>query len=150
MKNYCRVFTTLLYITNKEGKIIYFNPLLSQKTNFLEEELYALYIHQLYSEELAFDVKKILDHNEQEIRLLYPLMTSNKEMIPAETIVSKVVWSGRNMLLWSIRDLKERKKVEEKLALSRKRTEEVNIAKTAFLTNLSFALRNSAELNFKA
>ncbi len=138
-------FHDMIVITNKEGKIIYFNWLLLEKTGYLEEEVYSLYIQQLYPEELSFEIKKILNetkNNEKQSHfLLYPLLSSNKEIIPAETIVSKVVWSDRNMLLWSIRDLKCRKQAEEEISLARKRAEEASLAKTAFLTNLSYATR---------
>ncbi|MCX7862207.1 MAG: response regulator [Bacteroidales bacterium] len=139
-------FRDIIVITNKEGKIIYFNSLLPEKTGFLEDELNGLYIYQLFPDELAFDVKKILlekniSFHTGENFLLYPLLSANKEIIPAETIVSRVLWSGKNMLLWSIRDLKDRKLAEEEIAIARKKAEEANQAKTAFLTNLSFALR---------
>lgn len=143
LENLLQSFHDIIVITNKDGKIIYFNSLLSEKTGFIEDELYNLDIHQLFPDELAFDVKKILeDKNDTKSKLLlFPLLNSNKEFIPAETIVSKVMWSGRSMLLWSIRDLKERKQAEEEIALARKKAEDENRAKTAFLTNLSFALR---------
>lgn len=143
LENLLQSFHDIIVITNKDGKIIYFNSLLPEKTGFIEDELYNLDIHQLFPEELAFDVKKILDdkNNTKSSLLLFPLLSSNKELIPAETIVSKVLWSGRSMLLWSIRDLKERKQAEEEIALARKKAEDENKAKTAFLTNLSFALR---------
>ncbi len=143
LENLLQSFHDIIVITNKDGKIIYFNSLLPEKTGFIEDELYHLDIHQLFPDELAFDVKKILeDKNETKSNLLlYPLLSSNKELIPAETIVSKVMWSGSSMLLWSIRDLKERKQAEEAIAIAYKRAEDENKAKTAFLTNLSFALR---------
>jgi hypothetical protein len=145
LENLLQSFHDIIIITNKEGKIIYYNWLLSQKTGYLEEELYSLYIQQLFPEELSFEIKKILNETnnteKQSHILLYPLLSSNKELIPAETIVSKVVWSGRNMLLWSIRDLKYRKQAEKEINIMRKKAEEASLAKTAFLTNLSFALR---------
>jgi hypothetical protein len=133
----------ILIITNKEGKIIYFNQLLCQKSGYLEEELYALSIHQLFPDELAFDIKNIMSelNTVSSSIILFPIITSNKDVIPAETVISKVLWSGKQMLLWSIRDLKERKEAQEAIAIAKKKAENANEAKTAFLTNLSYTLR---------
>lgn len=133
----------VLLITNIEGKIIYFNQLLCAKSGYLEEELYNVEISQLFPEELAFDVKKLLTemHNKESHIILFPIVNSNHEIIPAETIVSKVVWNGRNMFLWNIRDLKDRKDAQEAIAIEKKKAELANNAKTAFLTNLSYSLR---------
>lgn len=133
----------ILLITNKEGKIIYFNQLLCAKTGYLEEELYTLEISQLFPEELAFDIKKLLNEmrNKESQMILFPIISSNHEIIPAETIVSKVVWNSKNMFLWNIRDLKYRKDAQEAIAIEKKKAELANNAKTAFLTNLSYSLR---------
>lgn len=133
----------ILLITNKEGRIIYFNQLLCSKTGYLEEELYAIEINQLFPEELAFDIKKLLNEmrNKESKIILFPIINSNHEIIPAETIVSKVVWNSKNMFLWNIRDLKDRKDAQEAIAIEKKKAEYANNAKTAFLTNLSYSLR---------
>ncbi|NSW45531.1 MAG: response regulator [Bacteroidales bacterium] len=133
----------ILIITNKDGKIIYFNQLLPSKTGYLDEELYTLEISQLFPDELAFDIKKLLNEiiSKESKLILYPLLNSNREIIPAESIVSKVVWNGRNMFLWNIRDLKDRKEAQEAIAIEKKKAEIANNAKTAFLTNLSYSLR---------
>jgi len=133
----------ILIITNKDGKIIYFNQLLPIKTGYLDEELYTLEISQLFPDELAFDIKKLLNEiiAKESKLILYPLLNSNREIIPAESIVSKVVWNGRNMFLWNIRDLKDRKEAQEAIAIEKKKAEIANNAKTAFLTNLSYSLR---------
>ncbi len=133
----------ILIITNKDGKIIYFNHLLCQKTGYLEEEVYTLSIYQLFPEELSFDIKNLINemNDTSTSRVLFPIITSNKEVVPAETVISKVLWSGKQMLLWSIRDLKERKEAQETIAIAKRKAENANEAKTAFLTNLSYILR---------
>ena len=133
----------MLLITNKEGKIIYFNQLLCAKSGYLEEELYNVEISQLFPDELAFDIKKLLTemHNKESQMVLFPFVNSNHEIIPAETIVSKVIWHDKNMFLWNIRDLKDRKEAQEAIAIEKKKAELANYAKTAFLTNLSYSLR---------
>lgn len=145
-ENFERIFQNMhdiLIITNKDGRIIYFNQNLSQKTGYLEEELYTLEIHQLFPEELAFDIKKIVTEisSKDNQLLLFPIINSNKEIIPAETIVSNILWNGRKMFLWNIRDLKDRKDAQEAIAIAKKKAENANNAKTSFLTNLSYSLR---------
>jgi PAS domain S-box-containing protein len=138
-------FHDIIVITDKEGKIIYSNSIISEKTGYLEEEICSMNIYKLFHEDVYNEINIIIDDlfnsDQQSKILLFPLINSNGEFIPAETIVTKTTWLDKNVLLWSIRDLKERKQAEEEIAIAKKKAEEANIAKTNFIKNLSFALR---------
>lgn len=133
----------ILLITNTDGIIIYFNTTLCNKTGYLEDEIYQLNIIHFFPEELAFDIKNLMNTlqiNESKL-LLFPILNSRKEIIPCETIVSKNLWNDQTIISWNIRDLKDRQEAQEQILKAKQNAEIANEAKTKFLTNLSFSLR---------
>lgn len=133
----------ILLIINTEGRIIHFNPVACEKLGYTEDELGNKNLNQLHPSELSFDIKNIL---EKAIKVnntlsLFPYITANNEIIPAETKFSHGKWNNKEMLFLVVRDLRERKMAQEELTLARKKAEEANKAKTVFLANMSHAFR---------
>ena len=133
----------MLFIINTEGRIIHFNPIVSKKLGYTDEELSYLFLSQLHPTELSFDIKNILEKaiKEKSLLSIFPYISSAGEIIPAETTYSRGKWNGKDMLFLVVRDLRERKAAQEEMILARKRAEEANMAKTVFLANMSHAFR---------
>lgn len=133
----------MLLIINKEGRIIHFNTMACDVLGYSEDELGNMFLNQIHPEELSFDIKNTLNKalKEKSILSLFPYITSNGEIIPAETKYSHGKWDNKEMLFLVGRDLRERKSAQEEITLARKRAEEANKAKSVFLANMSHAFR---------
>ena len=65
----------------------------------------------------------------------------DKEEIPVQISINSTVWNGDNMLVAVVRDFRERKKYEKELIAARKKAEENDRLKSAFLANISHEIR---------
>jgi len=133
----------MLFIINKEGRIIHYNPVSCDKLGYSDDELDNMFLNQLHPNELSFDIKNTLEKalKEKTLLSLFPYITSNGEIIPAETKFSHGKWDNKEMLFLVGRDLRERKSALEEITIARKRAEEANKAKSVFLANMSHAFR---------
>ncbi len=133
----------MLFIINSEGRIIHYNPVSCEKLGYSDDELGNMFLNQLHPNELSFDIKNTLEKalKEKALLSLFPYITSNGEIIPAETKFSHGKWDNKEMLFLVGRDLRERKSAQEEIILARKRAEEANKAKSVFLANMSHAFR---------
>ncbi len=65
----------------------------------------------------------------------------NGEEFPAEVLLTKFQLNGKRVLQATVRDITERKKVEDALKFARDEAERANMAKTNFLQTMSHELR---------
>lgn len=65
----------------------------------------------------------------------------DKEEIPVQVSINRTTWNGEKALVAVVRDFRERKKYEEELITARKKAEENDRLKSAFLANISHEIR---------
>lgn len=69
------------------------------------------------------------------------LQNKTKKEIPVQVSISNTYWDGLHVFVAVIRDFTVRKEYEEKLLKAKKKAEESDLLKTAFLQNMSHEIR---------
>ena len=104
----------MLFIIDKEGRILQTNPPVHQSLGYTEAELGAMHVLDLHpperQEETAAIISDILSGKVTTYRI--PLMTQNGVSIPVETKVSLGTWGGQEVIFGISRDITERLRAE--------------------------------------
>ncbi|MFA9372050.1 MAG: ATP-binding protein [Labilibaculum antarcticum] len=83
---------------------------------------------------------KVRNNKPQTIELVV-LQNKTKKEIPVQVSINNTFWNGLNVFVAVIRDFTVRKEYEEKLVEAKKKAEESDYLKTAFLQNMSHEIR---------
>ncbi len=114
-----------LFILDNEGKIIYFNSIVTERLGYTAGELMDQNVLKVHPrerhEEAGIKIQGMLNGTENECRV--PLLAKNGAQIPVETKVKKGKWSGKDVIIGISRDTTERMKYERQIRENSERLE---------------------------
>jgi PAS domain S-box-containing protein len=110
-------FEQLFFLTDLAGDIFDITPYTLQKLGFSREEIVGRPMLVMHPSERRDEVLRqfkaiIARHTD---RYAIPLVTSNGDVVPAETHVTRGIWNGKNALFFLCRDIAERVRLGEVL-----------------------------------
>jgi len=134
-----------LFIHDQEGKILLLNKKAQDLYQIQEDEFDRISIYDLILD--PTDQNKICLIWDKVIKgksYVFELTSVNakdKDEIPVQVSINQSIWNGTKVLVAVVRDFKERKKYEEELIAAKKKAEENDRLKSAFLANISHEIR---------
>jgi len=134
-----------LFIHDQEGKILLLNKKAQDLYQIQEDEFDRISIYDLILD--PTDQNKICLIWDKVIKgksYVFELTSVNakdKDEIPVQVSINQSIWNGKKVLVAVVRDFKERKKYEEELIAAKKKAEENDRLKSAFLANISHEIR---------
>jgi PAS domain S-box-containing protein len=134
-----------IFIHNLKGKILLLNVAAQKIYNIRNEEKNSYTVMDLSSPEM--DIKKLAPiwqkvlHGKTQIVEWVLCQAGTKKEIAVQVSVNKTIWENKPAIVAVVRDFSERKKFEEELIIARKKAEENDRLKSAFLANLSHEIR---------
>lgn len=136
-------FPDAIFLHDWDGHILQVNAKACNRLGYSKEELKSMNTTDIISYESRINATVILEKLKQEKRLSFEAVHVTKygKEIPVE-IFSKVInFDGRELLLKSARNISKRKTYEKELIEARKKAEESDRLKSAFLNNISHEIR---------
>jgi PAS domain S-box-containing protein len=134
-----------LFIHDQAGKIILLNKKAQELYQISEDEFDGLNIRDLILNQTDYDqIHLIWDKTIKGKSHVFELTTvnvKNKDEIPVQVSINQTTWNSKKVLVAVVRDFKERKKYEEELIAAKKKAEENDRLKSAFLANISHEIR---------
>ncbi|PKP19653.1 MAG: hypothetical protein CVU05_10845, partial [Bacteroidetes bacterium HGW-Bacteroidetes-21] len=133
----------MLFIVNRSGRILHFNPSVIKTLGYNEDELCTMSVFDIKSleerETVALELDKAFN---QENSISYlPYICVNGRVIPAETTMNIGIWNGKPILILLARNLTEFVNAKNEIILSRIKAENANKAKSHFLKKMSHEFR---------
>ncbi len=131
-----------LLIDPSSGQIINSNFAAENYYGWTREELKQMNIAQintLSKEEIEKAIKNAMINQKMHVEFIHRL--ANGSLRNVEVFSSKINFNGKQVLHSIIHDVTDRKKAEEELVIAKKRAEESDRLKTAFLQNMSHEIR---------
>lgn len=134
-----------LFIHDQSGKILLLNKKAQELYQIPEDEFDRYTIRDLIPDQIVYEqVGTIWNealHGEGHIFELISANVKTREEIPVHVSINVTIWNGEKVLVAVVRDFRERKKYEEELIAAKKKAEENDRLKTAFLANISHEIR---------
>jgi PAS domain S-box-containing protein len=138
-----------IFMLNDESRLIYWNPAVEKIFGYPGEELAFKEINSLINsanpddqEFLPIDVLKFsTSYNDRGYSFELEMKRNDGENIQVELSLAPMMISDQWGAVGIIRDITERKKVENELILAKQRAEESDRLKSAFLATMSHELR---------
>jgi len=130
-------------VEDYKGVILDVNPAACNLHKMDKEDLIGKNISDLVPETQKEEVESIISKwVSDEIKTYHGFIeTSKGEQIPVELHGSKITFSGREALLFIVRDITEIVEKEKKMRESIEKAEEADMLKSAFLANMSHEIR---------
>jgi PAS domain S-box-containing protein len=154
-QNLQTLFNTLedfLFIVDSQGRIIQWNPVVSKRLGYSEDDLLNLPVPRIHPPDRREEATRIISDMLAGNGSVYsmPLMTKDGEAIPVETKVTYGKWSGMDVLFGISRDITERKLAEETLRQSEKKYRDLYEGAPNAYFSISASDGSIVELNSEA
>lgn len=134
-----------LFIHDTAGNILLMNNKARHLYQIEEDEIDQVNVSDLIFDQDNYNRIQLIWENaiqgESDIFELISVSAKDKEEIPVQISINSTVWNGEHMLVAVVRDFRERKKYEEELIAAKRKAEENDRLKSAFLANISHEIR---------
>ncbi|MBN2598513.1 MAG: PAS domain S-box protein [Marinifilaceae bacterium] len=132
-----------IIIHDISGKILFLNKPAELLLNVqLNDNLTVMDISAAQNEiESLSDIWNQVKNNKTQTIEWIVLQNKTKKEIPVQVSINTTFWNGLHVFVAVVRDFTERKEYEEKLLKAKKKAEESDFLKTAFLQNMSHEIR---------
>jgi len=134
-----------IIIHDDTGRIISWNNQARKVFNCSDEEKATITLRDLFTpdmrvNELESTWAEVLEGKTRILEWGFHQLNA-KRKIPMQISINKTFWNGKTALVSVLRDFTEQKKHEQELIIARKKAEESDRLKSAFLANLSHEIR---------
>ncbi|WP_100611465.1 hybrid sensor histidine kinase/response regulator [Confluentibacter lentus] len=132
-----------LYLLNKKGGFVKVNEKATQYLGYSKEELLKMNVLDINEPKNILKSKKILKNIKKNKKLLFETnhVTKSGEIKTVEVTARYIKLNNEDFIFSSVRDVTQRKKMEQDLILSKEKAQESEKLKYAFLNNISHQVR---------
>ena len=136
--------TEMLYLHDLKGNILDVNQTTCNEMGYKREELLNLNIldlHPYKGDPEIFEHMWIKWSKNQIIEFTTEHKTQKGKSLDVEIRARKISFGGEEYIMALVRDVTERRKIQETLIQAKRKAESANVAKTRFLANMSHEIR---------
>ncbi|WP_100615914.1 hybrid sensor histidine kinase/response regulator [Confluentibacter citreus] len=132
-----------LYLLNKKGNVVKVNEKTTQYLGYTKDELLKMNILDINEPKNILKSKRILKNIKKDKKLLFETthVTKNGDIKTVEVTSRYIKLNNEDFIFSSVRDITQRKKMEQDLIFSKEKAQESEKLKYAFLNNISHQVR---------
>lgn len=134
-----------LFIHDQSGKMLLLNRKAQEAYQIPEDEIEQYSVRDIVPDPEDFGQLKTIWKDalmgKSQIIEVMSVNAKTREEIPVQASINLTIWNGKKVLVAVVRDFRERKKYEADLIAARKKAEENDRLKSAFLANISHEIR---------
>lgn len=132
-----------LYLLNKKGDFVKVNEKTTQFLGYSKEELLKMNILDINDPQGIIKFKKIIKNIKKNKKLLFEInhVTKNRDVKTVEVTARYIKLNNEDFIFSSVRDITQKKRMEQDLLFSKEKAQESDKLKSAFLNNISHQVR---------
>lgn len=132
-----------LYLLNKKGDFVKVNEKTTQYLGYSKEELLQMNILDINDPKNIIKSKKIIKNIKKNKKLLFETnhITKNGDVKTVEVTARYIKLNGEDFIFSSVRDITQKKRMEQDLLFSKEKAQESEKLKYAFLNTISHQVR---------
>jgi PAS domain S-box-containing protein len=132
-----------LYLLNKKGDFVKVNKKTTQYLGYSKEELLKMNVLDINEPQNILKSKKIIKNIKKNKKLLFETnhITKNGDIKTVEVTSRYINLNNKGLIFSSVRDVTQKKRMEQDLLFSKEKAQESEKLKYAFLNNISHQVR---------